>query len=248
MNLGVIWFSCERDVKSLAISRRSVQAHLPDAVQRVSMQGSTSRGINLNGIECIAEVLLEMRQFAREAGLDYVLKIDSDTLCFSSDWLRLLAPERWTHIGQASGFRGVRGVMGAAQVFHRSVFDLVTDDPRTVLEDLDRIHARRLSRTNWPEDKTVSVLSEFWFPDHCLWLEPRRDFKTGWLALWQFGKYGETIPTQAAARYWQFWSFVEVGRRVQMDWLDAEAERIALQERTMAELWRLSQEDPPKWL
>lgn len=247
MRVGAIWFSCERDLRCLEISRESVEHHVPGCATRVVMD-TGNRGVNLNGKECIADILEHCRRFSFDHGLDYVLKIDSDTVCFDRHWERILAPQRWVHVGQSNEIRRLVGCYGAAYFLHRAFLDAMPSRIDPALKIVDEAQRSRLSRCEWPEDKTISALAELLFPRNVFWVPQRQDSISGLVALWQFVKYGQSIPTRVAAQYWQWFSFVEFGRRVQMGWADSEEEKVAISERAMRRVWELSRQGFGEWL
>ena len=151
------------------------------------MDTSFDRRRNLNGHECVKGILSVLREAAERFGADYILKIDPDTMLFSSELTGGLAGGSIGSIGGAAGSKPDRYFFGMCYV-------LGEDTIKKALEFAIRSTPESLSdliekNKKLPEDYTISAICSLVSPAthrtipfttgrgfHCSWPYGKKDF------------------------------------------------------------------------
>ena len=150
------------------------------------IETSFDRRRNLNGHSCIKGILETMSFAAEKAVADYILKIDPDTMLFSSELTDNLSDRSVGSIGGAAGEKPDRYFFGMCYALRRDIIGKTLDFVSGTASD--RLAELVENNRKLPEDYTISGICSLISPSthrtipftrgrgfHCSWPYGKRD-------------------------------------------------------------------------
>ena len=224
MKINFVWFSCQRDIKALYYSLRSVNKLFPDSRLYVFLEDHFDCLIDIPNVEIITPekkwgnlnggdfVKFELDVFLGLANsCDYLIKMDSDVLLFNKNFVERFCEQGIDFFGKNNRFENTSlgfnycygGLYGM-----KSKFLLDIENP---FSSLALIIDKFPSGNKIAEDECISLF--FQKESNTLFFDSNSDKKeVSVLGFWRYDQTGGTIPLDHISQCILFFDGVEFGR------------------------------------